>query len=532
MKSEKNPPQDPSSSAEVDGKSRDLRGFESEVLTPYLQGKGDHEAPADERAARSLIPPLTATRRSFSAVASQFPQFIAEKCVACMECVIQCPDAAIYARANPEKDRDEALNRVEDATLKREISQRFVKTMKFWNVFEKKGQTPALFSLWIDPDQCKGCGECANVCAEHGALTMQAKSDEGLDVARKTMEFAKKALPQTPPPYINERLYTDLFLGEKGWIYKGGAGSCMGCGEITALKMALTATAAKYGRDMVIVAATGCNSVFSSTYPFNIFSVPWTNSLFENAPAVALGARMRLNQEGKKATKIWAVGGDGAMSDIGFQAASRALVSGEDINILVLDTQVYSNTGGQASSATFMGQSAKMSAHGKVARGKVERRKELGLIALMHPEVYVAQVSPAYYNHFLRAVLDAVDYPGPSMVIAYSPCLPEHGIADDMSFERSKEAVVSRAFPLFVYDPRKGKAIHERLDLRGNPSLSQDWHQDPKTGETHDFVKFARAEGRFAQHFDKEGNPGPALLAAQEDRAMNWQVLRELAGLK
>src|SRR4026209_844360 len=123
---------------------------------------------------------------------------------------------------------------------------------------------------------------------------------------------------------------------------------------------------------MGIVAATGCNSVFGSTYPYNPFKVPWTNSLLENAPADAMGIRLRWDQEGKQKRRLWVIGGDGALYDIGFQSLSRLLMSGMDIKVLVLDTQVYSNTGGQSSTASYMGQNTKFSVHGKVIQGKTE----------------------------------------------------------------------------------------------------------------------------------------------------------------
>lgn len=506
--------------------------FQKQILDDYLKGKSDQATPANPLLARSLIPPLTATQRSFASIASEFPMYDPSKCVACMECVVICPDAAIHARVTPQEQLDTSLGKVSDATLKSDLQTRFSKTSKFWNTYEKQGKKPGHFSIWIDPDKCKGCAECVAVCSDHGALKMETKQNEKMDRIRNEIRFSHEILPSTPDEYVNPKLVSDLFLQDEKWVYKGGAGSCMGCGEISALKMAIGATSAKYGKNMAIVAATGCNSVFSSTYPYNIFGVPWTNSLFENAAPTGLGVRLRLNQQGKKDTKVWIVGGDGAMGDIGIQGVSRALASGEDINILVMDTQTYSNTGGQASTSTFQGQSAKMSAHGKASLGKVERRKELGLIAMMHPEVYVAQVSPAYYNHFLRAVIDALEYPGPSLIIAYSPCMPEHGIADDMGFDRAKAAVMSRAFPLFIHDPRKGKTMRERLNLSGNPSMMETWHKDPKTGETYDFVWFAKQEGRFAQHFDKKtGSASESLIQAQDDRAQQWNLLRELAGM-
>src|SRR5678815_713248 len=109
----------------------------------------------------------------------------------------------------------------------------------------------------------------------------------------------------------------------------------MGCGEGTAIRMLLAATGFRHGRGNVgLVAATGCNSVFGSTYPYNPFLVPWTNSLFENAATVAMGIRGRWDQLGWQAKRLWVVAGDGAMYDIGFQALSRLLVSGMDLSLI------------------------------------------------------------------------------------------------------------------------------------------------------------------------------------------------------
>jgi pyruvate/2-oxoacid:ferredoxin oxidoreductase beta subunit len=332
--------------------------------------------------------------------------------------------------------------------------------------------------------------------------------------------------------YRNEKALADLMLGEHAIGYVGGAGSCAGCGEATAVRMLVAATRQVHGPEsMGIVAATGCNTVFGSTYPFNPYLVPWTNSLFENGPADAMGIRSRWDQAGHPERRIWVLGGDGAMYDIGFQSLSRMVASGADINVMVLDTQVYSNTGGQASTATFGGQVTKLSAFGKELHGRPERRKELGRILIGHGDVYVAQTTPAHLNHFYRAVMDANEYPGPAVLIVYTPCMPEHGIADDASTRQAKLAVQNRAFPLFVYDPRRGDTIAERLSLQGNPALKEDWFTGPD-GSVQDFLAFARTEGRFAQHFGGDGTPTVEIQATQEDRLGNWRTLQELAGLR
>jgi pyruvate/2-oxoacid:ferredoxin oxidoreductase beta subunit len=207
------------------------------------------------------------------------------------------------------------------------------------------------------------------------------------------------------------------------------------------------------------------------------------------------------------------------------------VASGADINVLVLDTQVYSNTGGQASTASFGGQITKLSAFGAAEHGRPEARKELGRILMAHGNAYVAQTTPAHLNHFYRSIMEANAYPGPAIVIVYTACMPEHGIADDAASRQAKLAVDSRAFPLFTYDPRRGATFAERLSLQGNPALRADWSALP-TGEPIDFLSFARSEGRFAAHFAGDGEPTPEIQATQADRLANWRTLQELAGLR
>jgi pyruvate/2-oxoacid:ferredoxin oxidoreductase beta subunit/NAD-dependent dihydropyrimidine dehydrogenase PreA subunit len=475
--------------------------------------------------------PESGALRDFSQLAPDLSEFLPSQCVGCMECVNQCPDSAIRAKVIEPAALEAALTGAPDDARRVELSRQFVVTQKYHTLFEKRGLPGGLFGLAIDPSKCKGCGECVEVCGSHAALRMVPKTDALLDSSARATEFIRR-LPATPPRYLSERALADLMLSDRAWLYTGGAGSCMGCGEATALRMLLAASGFTHGRENIgLVAATGCNTVFGSTYPFNPFAVPWTNSLFENAATVAMGIRGRWDQLGWQSKRLWVIGGDGAMYDIGFQALSRMLASGMDIKVLVLDTQVYSNTGGQASTASFLGQEAKMAVVGPGAPGKAERRKELGLLALMHPNVYVAQTTPAHINHFYRAVMEANAFPGPAVIIVYSPCMPEHGIGDDMAAHQAKLAVESRAFPVFIYDPRKGESLRERFDLKGNPAPKDDWMKNPKTGEPVDFIAFARSEGRFRRHF-RDGQPSEAVLAGRDDRLRNWRLLQELAGLR
>src|SRR5205807_3063994 len=258
---------------------------------------------------------------------------------------------------------DRRLAEFTDDAVRENMSAQWSITNKYYNVLEKKGVGGGEFGIFIDPTKCKGCAECVDACGDHDALKMIRKTDENLDWYRKTWGFYK-SMPDTPSKFINEKALSDMMLAERSLLYVGGAGSCMGCGDATALRMILAPTGFQYGQENIgMVAATGCNTVYTSTYPYNPYRVSWTNSLFENAPADAMGVRARWDQLGWKDKRLWIVGGDGGMLDIGFQSLSRMLASGMDIKVLVLDTQVYSNTGGQASTGSFKGQDAKMSFH-------------------------------------------------------------------------------------------------------------------------------------------------------------------------
>jgi pyruvate/2-oxoacid:ferredoxin oxidoreductase beta subunit/NAD-dependent dihydropyrimidine dehydrogenase PreA subunit len=507
----------------------DVHDFNERIIRGYEEGWGERDLPADLSVARSLIPAGTATLRDFSNIAPEIPEYIPENCTGCMDCVTECPDTAILGKVLSEAEFDEKLKVIPEADREMFRAQ-FSKTKKYYDGYKKKLGAGGMFQIIIDPSKCKGCAECVTVC-DDDALKMIPKTDEVMVKARKSHRYFKDIGPSNAK-YVNENLLIDMMLKEQTHLYVGGAGSCAGCGEGTALRMLCAATGAKYGDQWGLVAATGCNTVYTSTYPYNPYLVPWTNSLFENAPADAIGVRLRWDQMGWQDKPLWCIGGDGAMFDIGFQALSRLLASGINVKVFVLDTQVYSNTGGQASTSSYTGQNTKMSVHGKSFGGKQERRKEIAQIAMMHPRTYVAQTTCAHINHFYKAVLGALEFDGPAILCCYTTCQPEHGVADNMAGEQARLAVDTRAFPLLIYDPRKGDTIKTRLSLQGNPAVKDDWYKNPKTGEEVSFIDFARSEGRFAKHFDKDGNPSETLLWAKQERLENWHLLQELAGLR
>jgi pyruvate-ferredoxin/flavodoxin oxidoreductase len=211
---------------------------------------------------------------------------------------------------------------------------------------------------------------------------------------------------------------------------------------------------------------------------------------------------------------VVSLGGDGAMYDIGFQNLSRVLMSGMPVKILVVDTQVYSNTGGQACTSGFIGQVSDMAPFGAASRGKQETRKEISLIGMAHRTSYVMQGTIAHVNHLLESYVDGLNSRRPALFNIYAVCPPEHGVGDDRSVGQSKLAVEGRAYPLFRFDPDAGTTFNECVSLEGNPSLDDDWptyslkYVDESGAEQSmtlpmTFADFAATEARFLKQFRK-----------------------------
>ena len=375
------------------------------------------------------------------------------------------------------------------------------------------------------------------------------------------------------------------------------------------------------GRAMMGMAnSTGCSSVWASTYPYNPYPFPWVNHLFQDAPSIAIGLfegqmrkmadqfanvrRARLlasgaydatRDEKELAALTWqhftdeefalcppilAMGGDGAMLDIGFQNLSRLLASGKPIRVIVLDTQVYSNTGGQACTSGFTGQVADMSSYGSAQHGKTEVRKELGLLALAHRGVYVHQTSQASPSHLIAGVLKGMNKRRPVVINIYTPCPVEHGLADDWSMRAARLALESRAFPFFTFDPDAGPFLSDSLSLEGNPAIDERWPtyaleytDDAGAAQRLELpltiADWAATEGRFRKHFsattesddlvafheyvtlpdaergdqvpfihtvDSKRKLGrlrvsPEIVSLAQERLQFWGQLRELAGI-
>ncbi len=273
---------------------------------------------------------------------------------------------------------------------------------------------------------------------------------------------------------------------------------------------------------MAMAAHTGCNTVYGSTPPNNPHPYPWMNSLFQDGITVGwlLGesfivdhgrrsviperlADALLRPEAEFMTprtyyelvhftdavmtdleilelpKVWVVGGDGGMGDIGYQNMSKVILQNRpNIKAVMLDTQVYSNTGGQNSDSTPMLGGNDMNVFGAATQGKNNEKKTVAETFLAgHGSPFVAQISIANAPKLYRAILDGIEYRGTSFLQCFTTCQPEHGVADDMALTQAQRVRDSRGAPEFVFNPRLGETYQEALDVKGNPSIDRDWYE-------------------------------------------------------
>jgi pyruvate-ferredoxin/flavodoxin oxidoreductase len=303
---------------------------------------------------------------------------------------------------------------------------------------------------------------------------------------------------------------------------------------------------------MAMAAHTGCNTVYGSTPPNNPHPYPWMNSLFQDGITVGwlLGesfiadhARrsvvperladallhrekdvitpreyyefahfsdaLMTDQEVLELPKVWAVGGDGGMGDIGYQNTSKVILQNRpNVKAVMLDTQVYSNTGGQNSDSTPMLGGSDMNVFGAATQGKnVEKKTVAETFLAGHGSPYVAQVSIANPPKLYRAILDGLEYRGTAFLQCFTTCQPEHGVGDDMSLIQAQRVRDSRGAPEFIFNPRLGETYHDTLDLKGNPSIDMDWYETKLKGAGEAFrftvAHWCATEARFRNHLKK-----------------------------
>jgi pyruvate-ferredoxin/flavodoxin oxidoreductase len=303
---------------------------------------------------------------------------------------------------------------------------------------------------------------------------------------------------------------------------------------------------------MAMAAHTGCNTVYGSSAPNNPHPYPWMNSLFQDGVTVGwlMGesfivdharrsvvperlADMLLtrdtnvindeeyyhlshftdalmtDQEIVELPKVWVVGGDGGIGDIGYQNTSKVMLQNRpNVKVLMLDTQVYSNTGGQNSDSTPMLGGNDMNVFGSATQGKNTEKKTVAETFLAgHGSPFVAQISMANAPKLYRAILDGLEYRGTMFLQAFTTCQPEHGVPDDMALFQAQRVRDSRGAPEFVFNPRLGETYQEALDLKGNPSIDLDWYETKSktTGETmrYTVAHWCTTEARFRNHLKK-----------------------------
>jgi pyruvate-ferredoxin/flavodoxin oxidoreductase len=207
--------------------------------------------------------------------------------------------------------------------------------------------------------------------------------------------------------------------------------------------------------------------------------------------------------------KVWVVGGDGGIGDIGYQNTSKVMLQNRpNVKVLMLDTQVYSNTGGQNSDSTPMLGGNDMNVFGSATQGKNTEKKTVAETFLAgHGSPFVAQVSMANAPKLYRAILDGLEYRGTMFLQAFTTCQPEHGVPDDMALHQAQRVRDSRGAPEFVFNPRLGETYQETLDIKGNPSMDLDWYETKSkaTGETQRYTvaHWCTTEARFRNHLRK-----------------------------
>ena len=303
---------------------------------------------------------------------------------------------------------------------------------------------------------------------------------------------------------------------------------------------------------MAMAAHTGCNTVYGSTPPNNPHPYPWMNSLFQDGATIGwlfgesfmvdharrsviperladtlinkLGESMTAqdyydythfsdnlmtDEEIKELPKVWIVGGDGGMGDIGYQNVSKVMLQNRpNVKAVMLDTQVYSNTGGQNSDSTPMLCGSDMNSFGAATQGKgVEKKTVAETFLAGHGSPFVSQISIANAPKFFRAILDGLEYRGTGFLQCFTTCQPEHGVADDMALDQAQRVRDSRGAPEFVFNPTLGETYEEALDLKGNPHSDKDWYTTKfkSTGEKYRYTvaHWCATEARFRNHLKR-----------------------------
>ena len=477
-------------------------------------------------------------------IAEKLPCYNKENCIMCNQCSLVCPHGVI---------RPFLLDEVEV----KESPKGMAEVLK-----EPLGKNQDLkYTIGINLDNCTGCGLCSKICqGKKGerAITMEEVDIVATKENKTIYKYLFEKVNEHTPFHVNTVMGSQ-FVKPKFEF----SGACSGCGQTPYLKL-LTQL---FGNELVIANATGCSSIYGGNIPKTPYSVPWANSLFEDNAEFGYGLAVADRLKKEKIKKIiyeninkvpeiekeiyasyykkldyqsscllyevvnkskikelasmknfiktksfWIIGGDGWAYDIGFGGLDHVLSTNENVNILVLDTEVYSNTGGQMSKSSRIGSVSKFA-----SAGKKTQKKDLARIALSYPNVYVATISlGANMNQTLKAFVEAKNHNGPSIIIAYAPCIAQ-GIATGItdSINEEKFATESGYFPLFRYNPENNLFT---LDSKA---------------DFNEYFKFILGEDRYRTL--KKVNPSEykdLLEANKEEAEKRYKYYQELSKIK
>ena len=511
---------------EAKEEAKDIPAFIKNIVEPINAQKGfDLPVSAFEGMEDGTFMAGTAAYEK-RGIAINVPEWQQDKCIQCNQCAYVCPHAAIrpfLLNENEKTNAPESFKVVPAKALKTE--------------------EPTFYTIGVTPLDCTGCGNCAQVCPAPGkALVMKPAASQEDQI--EAWDYAVEEVSPKKNPMNKNTLKGSQF--EQPLFEFSGA--CAGCGETPYAKLITQLFGDRMMiANATGCSSIWGGSVPSTPYTVNHegHGPAWANSLFEDNAEFGLGMflgvkaiRERIADNVKKALEVetseevkavlqdwldnmnngegtrdranrvvatlqnvdadyakeilkdkdflvkrsqWIFGGDGWAYDIGYGGVDHVLASGEDVNIFVFDTEIYSNTGGQSSKSTPTAAIAKFA-----ASGKRTKKKDLGMMAMTYGYVYVAQISMgADKNQTLKAIAEAESYPGPSLIIAYAPCI-SHGIKSGManSQEEAKKAVECGYWGLYRYNPSlKGTKNPFTLDSK-----------EPKA----DFKEFLMGEVRYA----------------------------------
>jgi len=510
--------------------------FVKKVMKPILSQQGD-KLPVSAFTPAGIFPTDT-TKYEKRGVAINIPEWIKDNCIQCNQCSFVCPHSTIRPILLTEKELKAAPKGFD---AKKAVG---------------KDMEDFFFRIQVYPQDCVGCGNCADICPSKKKSLIMKPIETQLEKQIPLQKYIE-TIPTGRGSFDKFSIKGSQF--QKPLLEFSGA--CAGCGETPYLKLITQL----FGNRMMIANATGCSSIWGGSAPSVPFCVDdeghgpaWANSLFEDNAEYGFGMVLASNQRRAKLgdlisqamnktsgelkhafslwlnnindaekskeygdkiklllqenhnddlmnqiwqsrdmlakKSIWSVGGDGWAYDIGYGGLDHVLAMNKDINILVFDTEVYSNTGGQSSKATPIGSIAKFA-----ESGKKTKKKDLGLMAMSYGYVYVTSVSMgANKNQLMKALKEAESYPGPSLIIAYAPCI-NHGIKAGMGKSQYEEklAVDSGYWPLYRYDPR--------LTKEGKNPFQLDYKEPD--GTIHDFlmreVRYAALKKTFPEEAKK-----------------------------